>query len=83
MNSANMKEIWQIDIGGQIYETDFEVMTQWILEGSVLPNDKLRCGNLRWVEARKIPALVPFFYAKEKGLPPSVLSTRFSVRSSP
>lgn len=60
------KEMWQINIGGQIYEADFEAMTQWILEGSLLPQDKVRLGNLRWIEARKVPALVPIFSALER-----------------
>lgn len=67
MNVTDYKENWQIDVGGQIYEASFEEMTQWIFEGSILPQDMVRRGNLRWIEARKVPALMQFFNAKDRG----------------
>lgn len=69
MNETNPLETWQIDAGGQIYETNFDEMTQWISEGSLLPQDKVRRGNLRWIEAQKVPALHKFFNAKENEQP--------------
>ncbi|MBS1797684.1 MAG: hypothetical protein JSS81_27930 [Acidobacteria bacterium] len=75
MNVTDYQEIWQIDIGGQIYEANFEVLTQWIYEGSLLPQDMVKRGNLRWIEARKVPALLKFFNAKEQGLPPPVVTS--------
>jgi hypothetical protein len=66
---VNDSEIWQIDVNGEIYEASFETMTQWIFEGSLLPQDKVRRGNLRWLDAGKIPALTSFFNAKESGQP--------------
>lgn len=78
MNVTDSQEIWQIDIGDQVYEATFDVMAQWISEGALLPQDKVRRGNLRWIEARRVPALVPFFNAKETGAPaPIVASTAF------
>lgn len=74
MDKTNFQEIWQIDAGGQIYETSFEEMTQWIAEGSLLPQDKVRRGNLRWIEANKVPSLYGFFNAKEMGIAPPVVS---------
>ncbi|MBK8150334.1 MAG: hypothetical protein IPK58_19595 [Acidobacteria bacterium] len=78
MNVTDFQEIWQIDIGDQVYEATFEVLTQWIGEGSLLPQDKVRRGNLRWIEARRVPALVPFFNAKESGAPPPVTTSTVS-----
>jgi hypothetical protein len=79
MNITNYQEIWQIDIGGEIYEASFEIMAQWIYEGSLLPQDKVRRGNLRWIEAQKVPALLQFFNGKEQGLPPPVFSSTDAI----
>ena len=61
----NEQEIWEIDVQGQIYEANFDELLQWITEGSVLPRDKVRRGNLRWIEAEKVPLLYGFFNAQE------------------
>lgn len=63
-------EIWQADVLGQIYETNLEELTQWITEGALMPDDKVRRGNLRWLDAGKVPPLMPFFNAKANGLEP-------------
>jgi hypothetical protein len=55
------QETWQVEVEGKIYETDFAGLTQWIAESSLLPDDKVRRGDLRWVEARMVPALNPYF----------------------
>lgn len=73
MSTQNLDEIWQVEVGGQVYEAPFAELSDWINEGSLLPGDKVRRGNLRWIEARRVPTLVPFFNAKEKGLPPPVV----------
>jgi hypothetical protein len=75
MNVTDFQEVWKIDVGGQIYEANFEVMAQWIFEGSLLPQDMVKRGNLRWIEARKVPALLKFFNAKEQGMPPPVFAS--------
>ncbi|HEY8560657.1 MAG TPA: hypothetical protein VIL74_09800 [Pyrinomonadaceae bacterium] len=75
MNVTDYKEIWQIDAGGQVYEARFEEIAQWIYEGSLLPQDMVRRGNLRWIEARKVPALLRFFNAREQGMPPPVFAS--------
>ena len=67
MQEQNLIEVWQVDVNGTIYEAPFHELGEWIDGGSLLPNDKVRKGNLRWVEARKVPALVPFFNAKAAG----------------
>lgn len=71
----NHIEIWQTQVNGQIYESNFEELTEWINEGSLLPQDMVRRGNLRWIEARKVPTLVPFFNAKEQGIEPPPIQT--------
>lgn len=67
MPEAN--EIWQVDVNGTIYDAAFGELPEWIDGGSLMPGDKVRKGNLRWIEARRVPSLVPFFNAKEKGEP--------------
>lgn len=61
-------DIWQVEVAGNIYETDFAGLTQWIAESSLLPEDKIKCGNRPWVQAKLVPALTPYF----GGQPPMV-----------
>ncbi|MGH9948152.1 MAG: hypothetical protein ACRD6X_13275 [Pyrinomonadaceae bacterium] len=67
MESPVIEANWQVDVGGTIYEASFNELGQWIDEGALLPEDKVRKGNLRWIEARKVPGLFPFFNAKANG----------------
>ena len=75
MNPENQNEIWQVEVGGQVYEAPLAELPEWIGEGSLQPEDKVRKGNLRWIEARKVPALTPFFNARLKGEPVPVVRT--------
>jgi len=84
MSTQNPHEIWQIDAGGRIYEAPFGELGDWIGEGSLQPDDKVRKGNLRWIEARRVPGLIPFFNAKHQGLPmPVVVSTTDAAPAEP
>ncbi len=71
------QETWQVDANGKIFETNFSEMTEWINDGSLLRQDKVRKGNLRWIEAGKVPPLVPIFNAKDNGQPlsPPIVTT--------
>ena len=76
MSVQSQNEVWQVEVGGQIYEAAFEELGGWIGDGALHPADKVRKGNLRWVEARLVPGLIPFFNAKERGEPmPVVVAT--------
>ena len=57
----NFHKDWQVETQGQIYEAEFEELLQWIAEGAVLPTDRVRRGNLRWLPAEKVPELYNFF----------------------
>ncbi|HLM00509.1 MAG TPA: hypothetical protein VK400_05605, partial [Pyrinomonadaceae bacterium] len=78
----NPNEIWQVDVNGQIYETNLTEMAQWIAEGSLLPQDKVRRGNLRWLDAIKVPALYGFFNAKELGIAPPPLPQQMPITTN-
>lgn len=83
-NQNQQTDLWQTQVNGQIYESNFEELTQWINEGSLLPQDMVRRGNLRWIEARKVPTLVPFFNAKEQGIePPAIQATITTSKETP
>ena len=82
MTQENQQETWQVDVGGQIYEAPFAELGDWIVEGSLQPTDKVRRGNLRWIEAKLVPSLVPFFNAKQQGLPMPVTVTLSSGETS-
>ena len=69
----NPSETWHVEVGAEIYETNFEGLVTWISEGNLLRADKVRRGNLRWLEAGKVPTLEGFFNAKDFGTPmPSI-----------
>lgn len=75
LQEHKLHETWQVEVGGTVYEAQFAELPDWISEGSLQPEDKVRRGNLRWIEARKVPQLVPFFNAKAHGEPlPVVVS---------
>lgn len=48
-------EIWYVDVQNSIYEASFEEVIEWIKEGAILPEDKVRRGNLRWLSASRVP----------------------------
>lgn len=73
MSEPKSSESWQVDVNGQVYQADFAELADWIAEGALLPDDKVRRGNLRWIEARKVLTLTPFFNAKANGSPPPVV----------
>jgi len=77
------EENWQVEVGGQIYSASFGELGKWIGEGSLQPDDRVRRGSLRWIQARKVPGLIPFFNAKAKGetMPVVVSQTDSSAKS--
>jgi hypothetical protein len=83
MSETNTQETWQVEVNGEIYEADFAELTVWIAEGSLQPEDKVRRGNLRWIEARKVPPLVAFFNAKTSGTPPPPVVVTTTVVPEP
>ena len=67
MSDLITNESWQVEVNGQVYEAQFDELATWINDGALQPDDKVRRGNLRWIEARKVPALLSFFNAKANG----------------
>jgi hypothetical protein len=65
-------ELWQVMIQGEVYEADMESLKQWVVEGRVLPTDKVRKGNLKWIQADRAPAMRPIFSGAESWQPVSV-----------
>jgi uncharacterized protein YbjQ (UPF0145 family) len=50
-------DIWQVNIGGTVYSTDFESLKGWVKAGRVPPQAMVRRGDLAWVEARTVSGL--------------------------
>jgi len=69
MEQQPEQEIWQVEANSQIYQGSFTELSQWIEEGSLLRADKVRKGNLRWIEAGRVPSLAAVFSAVENGQP--------------
>ncbi len=78
----NTQEIWQAEVNGQIYDADLEELAQWIYEGAILPQDKVRRGSLRWIEAGKAPLLIEFFNAKDNKVVPPILTTTANLQTN-
>ena len=66
MDVESNQDIWQVEANGGIFETNFAEMTAWINEGSLLRIDRVRKGNLRWIEAGKVPTRESFVDALDK-----------------
>lgn len=71
----NTNELWQAEVNGQVYEASFDDLAQWIQEGALQPQDKVRRGNLRWIEANKVPALFGYFNAMTLGVNQTAVQT--------
>lgn len=67
---SDNNEIWQVETNGQVFDAQLEEIASWIGDGSLLRIDRVRKGNLRWIEAGKVPALDKFFNAKDSTEPP-------------
>ena len=82
-NSA--AETWHVEANGEVFETNLDEMANWIAEGSLLRIDRVRKGNLRWIEAGKVPALTAFFNAKDAAEPPTpvITTTRTEILGVP
>ncbi|MEQ1643414.1 MAG: hypothetical protein ABL959_08245, partial [Pyrinomonadaceae bacterium] len=80
-NLESTTEVWQVEAGGNIYDTNFDEMKLWIAEGSLLRIDRVRKGNLRWIEAGKVPTLLEFFNAKDAAEPiaPTITTSKTEV----
>lgn len=50
-------EVWRVSTIEGVFEADLETLKQWIVEGCVLPTDKVTKGNQSWIEAGRVPKL--------------------------
>jgi hypothetical protein len=50
-------ETWRVSTIEGVFETDLETLKQWIVEGCVLPTDKVSKGSLNWIDAGRVPKL--------------------------
>lgn len=83
MDDGQVHELWQVDVNGDFFDTNFAELADWIDQGTVLRHNKVRKGNLRWIEAGKVPSLIAFFNAKDTGqpMPPVVTTTNVASPS--
>lgn len=65
-------ELWRVSTIEGVFETDLETLKQWIIEGCVLPTDKVSKGNLSWIDAGRVPKLKGAFNGETKPAPPPV-----------
>ena len=58
---SSQEPVWQVNIDGQVYETELETLKRWIAEGRVLADRQVRKGTLSWIAASRVPALRGLF----------------------
>ena len=63
-------EVWRVSTVEGIFETDLETLKQWIVEGCVLPTDKVSKGSLNWIDAGRAPMLKAAFAGEFTPPPP-------------
>ena len=77
-------EVWRVSTIEGVFETDLETLKQWIVEGCVLPTDKVSKGNLSWIEAGRVPKLKGAFSGEVMPVaPPPNVSFGTFVESNP
>ena len=77
-------EVWRVSTVEGIFEADLETLKQWIVEGCVLPTDKVSKGNLSWIDAGRVPKLKGAFSGDTKPVAvPVSNSYETFVESSP
>jgi hypothetical protein len=59
--TESQPEIWQAEIDKTVHTLGFDELAAQISSGMLLPGDKVRRGNLRWLEAGRVPALDAYF----------------------
>jgi hypothetical protein len=59
-------EIWQVSTPDGVYQADLRTLKQWVAEGAVLPNDRVRKGSLNWIDAGRAPMLRRVFSGEER-----------------
>ena len=64
-------EVWRVSTVEGIFETDLETLKQWIIEGCVLPTDKVCKGNLSWIDAGRVPKLKAAFSGEKTPVYPT------------
>ncbi len=55
--SSQTVETWRVMTPEGVFEADLDTLKQWIVEGCVLPTDKVAKGNLNWIDAGRAPSL--------------------------
>lgn len=63
-------EVWQLMTHDGVYQADLLTLKQWVVEGIVLPTDKVRKGSFNWIEAGRAPSLRRVFAGEEVPEPP-------------
>ena len=76
-------EVWRVSTVEGIFETDLETLKQWVLEGCVLPTDKVSKGNLSWIEAGRVPKLKGAFDGEPAPALQPVTSFEAFIESNP
>jgi hypothetical protein len=75
-------ERWRVSTYEGIFEADLDTLRQWIVEGCVLPTDKVSKGKLNWIEAGRVPKLRGAFNG-EVEIPPAESTETTSAWQTP
>ena len=69
MKTVAGTEVWQVMTAEGVFDADLQTLKQWVVEGAVHPTDKVRKGNLKWIDAGRAPMLRRVFTGEERPAP--------------
>jgi hypothetical protein len=79
MKPINLREIWEIDIKGDLFEADMQILCNGLTKVLCFRTTAFGAANCAESKSRKLPHLIPFFNAKEQVAPPISTSVSDSV----
>lgn len=82
MSADPIEDEWQVESGDRVFSTSLSDMSTRIRDGSLLRIDRVRNGNLRWIEAGKVPSLAELFDAKDREPPRSITGAATGATAS-
>ncbi|HEX7956714.1 MAG TPA: hypothetical protein VF508_07225, partial [Pyrinomonadaceae bacterium] len=59
-------ETWQVSTPDGVFQADLQTLKQWVAEGLVMPDDRVRKGSFNWIEAGRAPSLRRVFSGEER-----------------
>jgi len=63
------EEQWSVEVGGKEYKADEPTLREWIRDGRVTGEHRVKRGSLPWTAARLVPPLRTLFGKVDEAVP--------------